>query len=131
VGIAWLPGSGRSLAIPRSGPPRTTPRGPVADHDQVEAPAAKAEDLLGPIDVLVNVAFTSARDAGTIVQVGSALAYRGIPLQTVYCGAKHAIQGCHEALRCELLHKKQRARDDDPDADGETSRSSTGYCPAA
>ena len=46
------------------------------------------------------------RDAGTIVQVGSALAYRGIPLQTAYCGAKHAIQGCHEALRCELLHKK-------------------------
>jgi hypothetical protein len=38
------------------------------------------------------------------VQVGSALAYRGIPLQTAYCGAKHAIQGFHEALRCELLH---------------------------
>ena len=33
------------------------------------------------------------RDRGTIVQVGSALAYRGIPLQTAYCGAKHAIQG--------------------------------------
>ncbi|HET7823212.1 MAG TPA: SDR family oxidoreductase [Ornithinibacter sp.] len=44
------------------------------------------------------------RDRGTIVQVGSALAYRGIPLQTAYCGAKHAIQGFHEALRCELLH---------------------------
>ena len=46
------------------------------------------------------------RDRGTIVQVGSALAYRGIPLQTAYCGAKHAIQGFHEALRCELLHEK-------------------------
>jgi hypothetical protein len=46
------------------------------------------------------------RDSGTIVQVGSALAYRGIPLQTAYCGAKHAIQGFHEALRCELLHEK-------------------------
>jgi NAD(P)-dependent dehydrogenase (short-subunit alcohol dehydrogenase family) len=46
------------------------------------------------------------RDRGTIVQVGSALAYRGIPLQTAYCGAKHAIQGFHEALRCELLHDK-------------------------
>jgi NAD(P)-dependent dehydrogenase (short-subunit alcohol dehydrogenase family) len=46
------------------------------------------------------------RDAGTIVQVGSALAYRGIPLQTAYCGAKHAIQGFHEALRVELLHEK-------------------------
>jgi short-subunit dehydrogenase len=46
------------------------------------------------------------RDRGTIVQVGSALAYRGIPLQTAYCGAKHAIQGFTEALRCELLHDK-------------------------
>jgi NAD(P)-dependent dehydrogenase (short-subunit alcohol dehydrogenase family) len=44
------------------------------------------------------------RNRGTIVQVGSALAYRGIPLQTAYCGAKHAIQGFNEALRCELLH---------------------------
>ncbi len=46
------------------------------------------------------------RDKGTIVQVGSALAYRGIPLQSAYCGAKHAIQGFNEALRCELLHDK-------------------------
>ena len=46
------------------------------------------------------------RDRGTIVQVGSALAYRGIPLQSAYCGAKHAIQGFNEALRCELLHEK-------------------------
>jgi NAD(P)-dependent dehydrogenase (short-subunit alcohol dehydrogenase family) len=45
------------------------------------------------------------RDRGTIVQVGSALAYRGIPLQSAYCGAKHAIQGFHESLRCELLHE--------------------------
>jgi short-subunit dehydrogenase len=45
-----------------------------------------------------------ARDAGTIVQVGSTLAYRGIPLQTAYCGAKHAVQGFHESLRTELLH---------------------------
>lgn len=44
------------------------------------------------------------RDRGAIVQVGSALAYRGIPLQTAYCGAKHAVQGFNEALRCELLH---------------------------
>jgi NAD(P)-dependent dehydrogenase (short-subunit alcohol dehydrogenase family) len=46
------------------------------------------------------------RDRGTIVQVGSALAYRGIPLQSAYCGAKHAIQGFHESLRTELLHDK-------------------------
>ncbi|TSD99466.1 SDR family oxidoreductase [Skermania sp. ID1734] len=45
------------------------------------------------------------RDRGTIVQVGSALAYRGIPLQSAYCGSKHAIQGFNEALRCELLHE--------------------------
>jgi NAD(P)-dependent dehydrogenase (short-subunit alcohol dehydrogenase family) len=114
----------------------------VADPDQVFALAERVEDEIGPIDVWVNVAFTSvfapfekihpdeyrrvtevsylgyvyatmaalkymkARDRGTIVQVGSALAYRGIPLQTAYCGAKHAIQGFHEALRCELLHDK-------------------------
>jgi NAD(P)-dependent dehydrogenase (short-subunit alcohol dehydrogenase family) len=46
------------------------------------------------------------RDRGVIVQVGSALAYRGIPLQSAYCGAKHAIQGFHESLRVELLHDK-------------------------
>jgi NAD(P)-dependent dehydrogenase (short-subunit alcohol dehydrogenase family) len=114
----------------------------VADPDQVEAAAAAATEALGPIDVWVNVAFTSVfaqftdispaefkrvtevsylgyvygtmaalkrmlpRDAGTIVQVGSALAYRGIPLQSAYCGAKHAIQGFNESLRCELLHNK-------------------------
>src|SRR5205807_4662044 len=50
------------------------------------------------------------RDRGTIVQVGSALAYRGIPLQSAYCGAKHAIQGFHESLRCELLHDKSNIR---------------------
>lgn len=50
------------------------------------------------------------RDAGVIVQVGSALAYRGIPLQSAYCGAKHAIQGFNESLRCELLHAKSNVR---------------------
>ncbi|TMT85409.1 SDR family NAD(P)-dependent oxidoreductase [Haloterrigena sp. H1] len=44
------------------------------------------------------------RDEGTIVQVGSALAYRGIPLQSAYCGAKHAIQGFTESVRTELIH---------------------------
>jgi NAD(P)-dependent dehydrogenase (short-subunit alcohol dehydrogenase family) len=114
----------------------------VADPDQVFAVAERVEAEIGPIDVWVNVAFTSVfspfdqikpeeyrrvtevsylgyvyatmaalkymkpRDRGTIVQVGSALAYRGIPLQSAYCGAKHAIQGFHEALRCELLHDK-------------------------
>jgi NAD(P)-dependent dehydrogenase (short-subunit alcohol dehydrogenase family) len=44
------------------------------------------------------------RDRGVIVQVGSALAYRSIPLQAAYCAAKHAIEGFTESLRCELLH---------------------------
>ncbi|WP_218110325.1 SDR family oxidoreductase [Oligoflexus tunisiensis] len=44
------------------------------------------------------------RNQGTIVQVGSALAYRGIPLQSAYCGAKHAIQGFTESVRSELYH---------------------------
>jgi NAD(P)-dependent dehydrogenase (short-subunit alcohol dehydrogenase family) len=54
--------------------------------------------------------YLKRRNRGTIVQVGSALAYRGIPLQTAYCGAKHAIQGFHEALRCELLHERSKVR---------------------
>jgi len=45
------------------------------------------------------------RDHGSIVQVGSAMAYRGIPLQAPYCGAKHAIKGFVESLRTELRHK--------------------------
>ena len=113
----------------------------VSDAQAVADAVERIENELGPIDVWVNVAFTSVfsrfdditpeeyrratevsylgyvyatmavlprmkqRGHGTIVHVGSALAYRGIPLQTAYCGAKHAIQGFHEALRCELLHE--------------------------
>jgi NAD(P)-dependent dehydrogenase (short-subunit alcohol dehydrogenase family) len=50
------------------------------------------------------------RDRGSIVQVGSALAYRGIPLQSAYCGAKHAMQGFTESVRCELLHDKSNVK---------------------
>lgn len=50
------------------------------------------------------------RDEGVIIQVGSALAYRGIPLQSAYCGAKHAIEGFTQSLRCELLHDKSKVR---------------------
>jgi NAD(P)-dependent dehydrogenase (short-subunit alcohol dehydrogenase family) len=131
-----LDSGGRALALPLD----------VADPDAVDGAAALVEDELGPIDVWVNVAFSSVfapfietkaeefrratevsylgyvygtqaalrrmlpRDAGTIVQVGSALAYRGIPLQSAYCGAKHAIQGFTESLRCELLHEKSGVR---------------------
>lgn len=44
------------------------------------------------------------RDRGVVVQIGSALAHRAIPLQSAYCGAKHAVQGFTESLRCELIH---------------------------
>lgn len=50
------------------------------------------------------------RDRGMIVQVGSALAYRGIPLQAPYCGAKHAMKGMFESLRCELRHRGSNVR---------------------
>ncbi len=50
------------------------------------------------------------RDRGTIVLVGSALAYRGIPLQSAYCGAKHAIEGMLDSVRSELLHEESGVR---------------------
>jgi len=50
------------------------------------------------------------RDRGIIIQVGSALAYRGIPLQSAYCAAKHAIQGFCDSLRCELIHYGRNVR---------------------
>ncbi|GII96516.1 SDR family oxidoreductase [Sinosporangium siamense] len=114
----------------------------VADAREVEEAARRVEDELGPIDVWVNVAFSTVfapvaeitpvefrritevtylgyvygtkaamdhmrpRGHGAIVQVGSALAYRAIPLQAGYCAAKHAIKGFTESLRCELLHDK-------------------------
>lgn len=47
---------------------------------------------------------------GTIVQIGSALAYRSIPLQSAYCACKHAIVGFTDSLRCELIHDRSRVR---------------------
>ena len=112
----------------------------VADFEAVREAGRRAEEKLGPVEVWVNVAFSSVfapfteiepaefrrvtevtylgfvhgtrvaldlmlpRDRGVIVQTGSALAKRGIPLQSAYCGAKHAVQGVHESLRTELLH---------------------------
>src|SRR5437660_4903525 len=48
------------------------------------------------------------RNRGTIVQVGSALAYRSIPLQSAYCAAKHAVAGFTDSLRCELIHDRRK-----------------------
>lgn len=50
------------------------------------------------------------RDSGVIVQTGSSLAYRSIPLQAAYCGAKHAMIGFTDSLRCELIHDKSKVR---------------------
>jgi NAD(P)-dependent dehydrogenase (short-subunit alcohol dehydrogenase family) len=111
----------------------------VADYEQLREAARRIETELGPIDVWINVAFTTVfapfmeispaeferttrvsylgyvwgtraalevmqpRDRGVIVQAGSALAYRAIPLQSAYCGAKHAIKGFTESVRTELL----------------------------
>jgi len=111
----------------------------VADYEQVRQAAQRIEAELGPIDVWINVAFSSVfarftdiepaeferttavtylgyvwgtkvalelmgpRERGTIVQAGSALSYRGIPLQSAYCGAKHAVKGFTESVRTELL----------------------------
>jgi NAD(P)-dependent dehydrogenase (short-subunit alcohol dehydrogenase family) len=127
---------GSALAVPTD----------VADFQAVERAAEQAERHFGPIDVWVNVAFTSVfapfweikpeefrrvtevsylgfvhgtmaalarmrpRDRGTIIQVGSALSYRAIPLQSAYCGAKHAINGFTESVRCELLHDGSNVR---------------------
>jgi NAD(P)-dependent dehydrogenase (short-subunit alcohol dehydrogenase family) len=50
------------------------------------------------------------RDRGTIIQIGSALSYRSIPLQSAYCACKHAINGFTDSLRCELHHDKSNVR---------------------
>ena len=50
------------------------------------------------------------RDRGTVVQIGSALSYRSIPLQSAYCAAKHAINGFTDSLRCELHHDRSQVR---------------------
>ncbi|MCC9167454.1 SDR family oxidoreductase [Pontibacter harenae] len=50
------------------------------------------------------------RDRGSIILVGSALAYRGIPLQSAYCGSKHAIEGFFDSLRAELIHDKSKVK---------------------
>ncbi|QXE86852.1 SDR family oxidoreductase [Geomonas nitrogeniifigens] len=48
------------------------------------------------------------RNRGMVIQVGSALSDRSIPLQSAYCGAKHGMRGFTDAIRCELIHEKSR-----------------------
>lgn len=59
---------------------------------------------------LVALKRMTERNKGSIVFVGSALAYRGIPLQSAYCAAKHAIQGFYDSLRAELIHDKSHVK---------------------
>jgi short-subunit dehydrogenase len=56
------------------------------------------------------LATMAPRDRGVIIQVGSALAFRSIPLQSAYCASKHAIQGFTESLRSELIHEGSHVR---------------------
>ena len=161
VGAAPPPTCARPAARPTSSGSTSPIRWPSPTWPTRSRPS------VGPIDVWVNVAFTSVfapfheiepdeyrrvtevsylgyvygtmaalrhmrpRDRGVIVQVGSALAYRGIPLQSAYCGAKHAIQGFNESLRCELLHAKSGIHDDGADAGGQHPAVLLGALPAA
>ena len=59
---------------------------------------------------LAALRYMEPRNQGVIIQVGSALAYRSIPLQSAYCGAKHALLGFTASLRCELIHQRSRIR---------------------
>jgi short-subunit dehydrogenase len=80
---------------------------PVRETTAEEFARVTAVTYLGVVNgTLAALRRMLPRDAGTIVQVGSALAYRGIPLQATYCGAKHAIQGFCDSLRAELLHDR-------------------------
>ncbi len=66
---------------------------------------------LGQVYCTISVLkFMLKRNRGSIVLVGSALAYRGIPLQSAYCGAKHGVQGFFDSLRTELLHDKSNVK---------------------
>jgi short-subunit dehydrogenase len=86
-----------------------TVMGPVAELDPDEIRRVTEVTYLGTVHgTLAALARMRARNRGTIVQVGSALAYRAIPLQAPYCGAKFAIRGFTDALRSELLHDGSR-----------------------
>ncbi|HVT69244.1 MAG TPA: SDR family oxidoreductase, partial [Trebonia sp.] len=137
---------GAAEAVERAGGTALVLPADVADFDAVDRAADRVESELGPIDIWINVAFTSVfapftkikpdefrrvtevaylgyvhgtmaalarmkpRHRGTIVQVGSALGYRSIPLQSAYCGAKHAVNGFTESVRCELMHEGSGVR---------------------
>lgn len=85
----------------------TTIFAPLAEIQPDEFKRATEVTYLGCVyGTMAALKHMRARDKGAIVQVGSALAYRSIPLQAPYCGAKHAIVGFTDSLRCELIHQR-------------------------
>ena len=84
---------------------------PVKDMSAAEFRRVTEVTYLGVVNgTLAALRRMLPRDRGSIVQVGSALAYRSIPLQAAYCAAKHAIRGFTDSLRCELLHDGSHVR---------------------
>ena len=86
----------------------TTIFGKVSDVTPEEFKRATEVTYLGTVyGTMAALRRMLPRNSGNIIQVGSALAYRSIPLQAAYCGAKHAIAGFTDSLRTELLHDKK------------------------
>ncbi len=84
---------------------------PVAQLTPEEVRRVTEVTYLGSVNgILAALRRMRPRDRGTIVQVGSAMAYRAIPLQASYCASKHAIRGFVDSLRCELLHDRSGIR---------------------
>jgi NAD(P)-dependent dehydrogenase (short-subunit alcohol dehydrogenase family) len=80
---------------------------PVAELEAEEVRRVAEVNYLGSVNgILAALRRMRPRDRGTIVQVGSALSYRAIPLQASYCASKFAIRGFVDSLRCELIHDK-------------------------
>jgi NAD(P)-dependent dehydrogenase (short-subunit alcohol dehydrogenase family) len=87
----------------------TTVFAPFKDVDPDEFERATRVTYLGTVwGTKAALGHMLPRDRGTIVIVGSALAYRGIPLQSAYCGAKHGVKGFFESLRTELRHDRSK-----------------------
>jgi NAD(P)-dependent dehydrogenase (short-subunit alcohol dehydrogenase family) len=80
---------------------------PVAEITPEEFKRSTEVTYLGQVyGTMVALSLMRPRDRGTIVNIGSALAYRAIPLQSAYCGAKYAVRGFTDALRSELIHDR-------------------------
>ena len=84
---------------------------PVIEMEPAEFKRVAEVTYLGVVyGTLAALRRMKPRNHGVIVQVGSALAYRGIPLQSAYCAAKHAVEGFCDSLRSELLHDNSAVR---------------------